>query len=240
MAKGIKIGDVINELRDRLESAFDEDSREVKLLYALIRAYVKMQKLQKGFKAAKANEQEELENLRAQVIKLAQAKKQAPPPPPPPPPQEKGPGKELLAWCEEHLEHVISLRARSWGLSLTVNKSGSVRQQALRFKNDNADSIAALLDQAIQELDSKEKSSRQKSVGVSPAPVTPKQGAARVNAPKMEYPPEVQALLQQIEQKQAPLPVNEPGWDEGEVKITGRPIETDDEEEFEEEEDIEE
>ncbi len=236
MAKGIKIGDVINELRDRLESAFEEDSREVKLLYALIRAYVKMQKLQKGFKAAKATEQAELENLRAQVVKLAQAKKEAPPPPAP----EKGPGKELLAWCEEHLEHVISLRARAWGLSLTVNKSGSVRQQALRFKNDNADSISALLNQAIEELDSKEKSSRQKAAGVSPAPVTPKPAASRVNAPKMEYPPEVQALLQQIEQKQAPLPVNEPGWDEGEVKITGRPIETEtgDEEEFEGEEEI--
>ncbi len=233
MAKGIKIGDVINELRDRLESAFEEESREVKLLYALIRAYVKMQKLQKGFKADKENEQKELENLRAQVVKLAQAKKEAPPPPPP----EKGPGKELLAWCEEHLEHVISLRARSWGLSLTVNKSGSVRQQALRFKNDNADSIAALLDQAIQELDSKEKSSRHKAAGVSPAPVTPKPASARANAPKMEYPPEVQALLQQIEQKQAPLPVNEPGWDEGEVKITGRPIEEDDDE-YEDEEEI--
>ncbi len=236
MAKGIKIGDVINELRDRLESAFEEDSREVKLLYALIRAYVKLQKLQKGFKANKEEEQKELENLRAQVVKLAQAKKEAPPPPPA---QEKGPGKELLAWCEKHLEHVISLRARSWGLSLTVNKSGSVRQQALRFKNDNADSIAALLDQAIQELDSKEKSSRHKAAGVSPSPVTPKPSSVRANAPKMEYPPEVQALLQQIEQKQAPLPVNEPGWDEGEVKIPGRPIETEtDDDEYEDEEEI--
>ena len=227
MAKGIKIGDIINELRDRIESGCEEDSREVKLLNALIRAYVKMQKLQKGFKAEKENEQKELENLREQVVKLAQAKEEAPPPPPP---EEKGPGKELLAWCEEHLEHVISLRARAWGLSLTVNKSGSVRQQALRFKNDNAESLAALLDQAIQELDTKEKSSRQKAASVSPAPVTPKPASTRANAPKMEYPPEVAALLQQIEQKQAPLPVNEPGWDEGEVQITARPIEEDDDE----------